>query len=191
MTEIQQLSTTPDDSRGIKALRRTTTHVLRLVGDYVGIGTVAVASLGVVGYIANAVAGVVPAFDQVTVAGLIVVILATWGGAQLIELVSYGTAAAIDPDAKDGDDLWDAAKVLRANAADISQGVDYDDVRLGLQASNVLPALYVLTTALRNEYASDGEMEEASAISDTAALLRAAAESFGHKDVESFGQQAA
>ncbi|QHC33916.1 hypothetical protein [Streptomyces sp. HF10] len=89
----------------------------------------------------------------------------------------------IDPDSRDGDDLWDVATALRVNADDIASGADYDDIRLALQVSQVLPALHGLTVQLRNGYALDGEMEEAAALSDTAALVRAAAESMGHLDL--------
>ncbi|WP_186779924.1 hypothetical protein [Streptomyces salinarius] len=88
-----------------------------------------------------------------------------------------------DPDSRDGDDLWEATTALRDTVKGITNGADYDDVRLALQASQVLPALHELTVHLRSAYAQDGEMAEAAALSDTVALVRAAAESMGHCDL--------
>lgn len=181
MTETQQLATVPAGGRGTKALRLTT-HALRRVGDLVGAVTTWTATGLVVAWMANDVFEFTPLLD-VTGNMAILLLLAAAGAAAVIESMAYDIADRIDPDTRDGDDLWDAVKVLNQNVADISQGADYDDVRLALQASGVLPALFALTASLRDEYANDGEMEEASALSNTAALVRAAAESFGHKDL--------
>ncbi|MDX2698938.1 hypothetical protein [Streptomyces ipomoeae] len=182
-----QLNSADGHGRGLRALRLTT-HVLRRVGDRVQAVALGVVGVAVAAWMVNGVVDFTPVLD-VTEGVAILLILATWGVARLIEGFAYDVADWIDPDARDGDDLFSAATLLQGNVDDLRQGADYDDIRLGLQASNVLPVLYVLTTSLRNEYANDGEMEEASALSDTAALVRAAAESFGHKDIGSFGQQ--
>lgn len=181
MTAIQHLNPAGGHGRALQALRRTTL-VLRLVGDYIGIVAVGAVAVGVVAWMANDVVEFAPVLN-VTANVAILLVLATWGAARLIEGLAYDIADRIDPDLRDGDNLWDATTVFQANAADLAEGANYDDIRLALQDSQVLPALYGLTEQLRNEYAKDGEMEEASALGDTAALIRAAAQSFGHHDI--------
>lgn len=178
MTAIQHF--TSADGRALRALRRTT-HVLRLVGDHIGNVAVSTVAVGVVAWMVNTLAEFAPVLN-ITDGVAILLVLATWGAALLLKGFAYDIADRIDPDLRDGDDLWDATQVFQANSADLAEGADYDDIRLALQASQVLPALYGLTEQLRNEYAKDGEMEEAAALSDTVALLRAAAQSFGHHD---------
>jgi hypothetical protein len=73
--------------------------------------------------------------------------------------------------------------MFQAHAAAIADGADYDEIRLALQASQVLPALHGLFDELRNAYAVSDEMDEAAALSDTVALVRNAAASFGHHDI--------
>ncbi|MGW3414579.1 hypothetical protein [Streptomyces sp. NPDC000888] len=180
MTQTQHLVSI---SSGFTKALRLTTRVLRLVGDHTGTVAVWTAAVGVVVWMANDVAGFAPVLDRFTAGDMILLLLALAGGITLVEAIAFGAANALDPDARDGDDLWDAVQVINRNLVDISQGADYDDVRIALQTSGVLPALHALTTSLRDEYANDGEMEEASALSDTTALIRSAAESFGHRDL--------
>ncbi|MFJ3183950.1 hypothetical protein ACIPJN_36945 [Streptomyces sp. NPDC086796] len=181
MTAIQHLSSTDSRSRALRA-RRHTTRVLHLVGDH--IGTVALGAVGVavVARIVNDIVEFAPVLN-VTDGVAVLLVLAVWGAARLVEGFAYDIADRVDPDSRDGDDLWDVTTALRANVEDITNGADYDEIRLALQTSKTLPALYELTVQLRNAYAQDGEMEEASALSDTAALVRAAAESLGHRDI--------
>lgn len=172
-----QLNSTDVHGRVLRARRRTT-RVLRVVGDHVQVVTLAAIAIGVVAWMVNDVAEFAPVLN-VTDGVAILLILAAWGTARVVEGCAYDVADLIDPDSRDGDDLWDATTAFRANSEDITNGADYDDIRLALQASLVVPALHELTVQLRNAYAQDGEMEEASALSDTAALLRAVAESMG------------
>ncbi|MFE0453129.1 hypothetical protein ACFW2D_17950 [Streptomyces sp. NPDC058914] len=181
MTAIQRLNSIDGRGRAVRALCRTS-YVLRLVGDYVGTVTVGAVAVAAVAWMANDVHEFAPALN-VTSGVAILLILAAWGSARLIESFAYDAADRIDPGVRDGDDLWDATKAFQANVRDITEGADYDDIRIALQASQVLPALHGLTVQLRNAYAKDGEMEEASALSDTVALLHAAAESLGHRDI--------
>ncbi|MEU2380375.1 hypothetical protein [Streptomyces misionensis] len=167
--------------RTLRALRRTT-HVLRLVGDHVPTVAIGAIGAGALAWMVNRVTEFAPVLDLTEyMADLL--ILATWGMALLIKSFVYDVADRIDPDARDGDDLWKAATSFQDTAEDIINGADYDDIRLALQASQVLPALHGLTVQLRNAYALDGEIEEAAALSDTVALVRAAAESMGHRDL--------
>ncbi|MEW2265933.1 hypothetical protein ACGF5T_33470 [Streptomyces sp. NPDC047853] len=163
------------------ALRRTT-HVLRLVGDHVSTVAVGVVGAGVLAWMVNDVTEFTPVLT-ITANMAILLILATWGAALLVKGFAYDIADRIDPDSRDGDDLWEATTALRDTVEDITNGANYDDIRLALQASQVLPALHELTVHLRGAYAQDGEMEEAAALSDTVALVRAAAESMGHRDL--------
>ncbi|MFD5588792.1 hypothetical protein ACFWII_33930 [Streptomyces sp. NPDC127063] len=169
------------DGRALRALRHTT-HVLRLVGDYVSTVAAGVALAGALAWVANDVTEFTPVLN-ITNAMAALLILATWGAALLVKGLAYDVADRIDPDARDGDDLWEATTALRDTVEDITNGANYDDIRLALQASQVLPALHELTVHLRGAYAQDGETDEAAALSDTAALVRAAAESLGHRDL--------
>lgn len=175
------LNSAEGPSRTLRALRRTT-HVLRLVGDHISTVAVGVVGAGVLGWMVNDVTGFASVLT-ITDNMAILLVLATWGTALLIKALAYDVADRIDPDACDGEDLWDAATVFRDTVEDITNGANYDDIRLALQASQVLPALHELTVHLRGAYAQDGEMEEAAALSDTVALVRAAAESMGHRDL--------
>ncbi|MEU5483505.1 hypothetical protein [Streptomyces mirabilis] len=177
MTEIQHLNSADSRGRALRA-RQHITHGLRLLGDHIGTVAIVVAGAGVAARIVNSIVEFAPVLN-VTDGMAALLILAVWGAALLVKGFAYDIADRIDPDLRDGDDLWDATKVFQANAADIAEGANYDDIRLALQASQVVPALHGLTVLLRNAYAQDGEMEEASALSDTAALLRAVAESMG------------
>lgn len=164
-----------------RALRRTT-HVLRLVGDHVSTVAVGVVGAGVLAWMVNDVTEFAPVL---TITGnmAMLLVLATWGAALLVKGFAYDIADRIDPDGRDGDDLWEATTAFRDAVEDITNGANYDDIRLALSASQVLPALHELTVHLRGAYAQDGEMEEAAALSDTVALVRAAAESMGHRDL--------
>ncbi|MEV5774266.1 hypothetical protein AB0L49_23900 [Streptomyces antimycoticus] len=181
MTAIQHLNSADGHGRALRAQRHTT-RILRLVGDHIGTAALGIAAVAVAAWMANDVVEFAPVLN-LTEGVVILLILAVWGAARLIESFAYDLAEWIDPDSRDGDDLWDATTAFRDNAEDITNGADYDDIRLTLQTSQVLPALHGLAAQLRNAYAQDGEMEEASALSDTAALLRAAAESLGHRDL--------
>jgi hypothetical protein len=167
--------------RALRALRRTT-HVLRLVGDYVSAVWLCGIVVGALAWMANSVSEFTPVLNM-TANMVILLVLATWATAQWIEGCAYEVADRIDPDSRDGDDLWEATTALRDAVEDITNGANYDDIRLALQASQVLPALHELTVHLRGAYAQDGEMEEAAALSDTVALIRAAAESMGHRNL--------
>ncbi|WP_328418419.1 hypothetical protein OG542_40380 (plasmid) [Streptomyces violaceus] len=179
MTAIQHFNSA--DGRALRALRRTT-HVLRLVGDHVSTVAAGVVGAGVLAWMVNDVTEFAPVLT-ITDNMAMLLVLATWGAALLVKGFAYDTADRIDPDSRDGDDLWEATTAFRDTVEDITNGADYDDIRLALQASQVLPALHELTVHLRGAYAQDGEMEEAAALSDTAALVRAAAESMGHRDL--------
>lgn len=179
MTAIQHFNSA--DGRALRALRRTT-HALRLVGDHVSTVAVGVVGAGVLAWMVNDVTEFAPVLN-ITDNMAMLLVLATWGTALLIKGFAYYVADRIDPDARDGDDLWDATTALRDTVEDITNGANYDDILLALQASQVLPALHELTVHLRGAYAQDGEMEEAAALSDTVALVRAAAESMGHRDL--------
>ncbi|MCX4682593.1 hypothetical protein OG413_46265 [Streptomyces sp. NBC_01433] len=194
MTEIQHLNST--DSRAPQALSHIT-RALRLVGDHVQ--TVAIGAMGVAvaARFVNEI-GIVEfaPVPNVTDGVAALLILAVYGAARIVEGFAYAVADRIDPDSCDGDDLrdataafrangddlWDVTAAFRANAEDITNGADYEAIRLALQASEALPALHELTVQLRSAYAQDGEVEEVSALDDTAALIRAAAESLGHRD---------
>lgn len=181
MTAIQHLNSSDLRGRALRALRLTV-RVLRLVGDHAGNVGVGVVAAAVLAWMVNDVVEFTTVLN-ITSGRAILLILAAWGTARLIEAAAYDVADWIDPDSRDGDDLWDVTTALRANAEDITNGANYDDIRLALQTSEVLPALHGLTVLLRSAYAQDGEMEEAAALSDTAALVRAAAESMGHRDL--------
>ncbi|OEJ20811.1 hypothetical protein AR457_41815 (plasmid) [Streptomyces agglomeratus] len=180
MTAIQHLNAAGDHGRSRQALRRST-RALRLVGDHVGRVTVVALAVTVLAGMVNDIVEFAPVLN-LTSGVEILLILAGWGAARVIEEIAYDVADRIDPDLRDGDDLWDATQVLQANAAALAEGANYDHVRRSLQASQVLPALHGLTEQLRDDYAKNDEMQEASALSDTAALIRAAAQSFGHHD---------
>ncbi|MBC2869836.1 hypothetical protein [Streptomyces mexicanus] len=167
--------------RALRA-RRCTTRVLRLVGDHISTVAVGVVGAGALAWMINHVTEFAPVLN-ITDNMAILLILATWGTAHLVKGFAYDVADGIDPDARDGDDLWKAATAFRDTAEDITNGANYDDIRLALQTSQVLPALHELTVHLRGAYALDGEMEEAAALSDTVALVRVAAESLGHRDL--------
>lgn len=179
MTAIQHFNSA--DGRALRALRRTTL-VLRLVGDHVSTVAVGVVGAGVLAWMVNDVTEFAPVLT-ITDNMAMLLVLATWGAALLVKGFAYDIADRIDPDSRDGDDLWEATTALRDTVEDITNGANYDDIRLALQASQVLPALHELTVHLRGAYAQDGEMEEAAALSDTVALVRAAAESMGHRDL--------
>ncbi|MET8859241.1 hypothetical protein [Streptomyces sp. NPDC004579] len=182
MTESQ-----PIDSSLIRTanVRRATTRVLRLVGRNIDTAANLPVALAVLTWIANTVVEFAPALTRLTVWDVILYLLAVGGGIAVIENVTLTVASLIDPDSdRDGDDLWDAAQVLTKNAVAVGEGgADYGDVCIALQASRVMPALHGLTAQLRDAYARDGDMEEASALSDTEALIRTAAESLGHRDI--------
>ncbi len=167
---------------GHRSVLRRTTHVLRLVGDHITTVAAGVVGAGFLAYMVNDVTEFAPVLT-ITDNMAMLLILATWGAALLVKGFAYEIADRIDPDSRDGDDLWEATTVLRDTVEDLTNGADYDDIRLALQASQVLPALHELTVHLRGAYARDGEMEEAAALSDTVALVRAAAESMGHRDL--------
>ncbi|MET9016884.1 hypothetical protein ABZX74_39410 [Streptomyces olivaceoviridis] len=175
------LNSADGDGRALRARRRTT-QVLRLVGDHVSTVAVGFAGAGALAWMMNDVTEFAPVLN-ISDNMAILLVLATWGTAMVIKGFAYDVADRIDPDSRDGDDLWDATTALRDTAEEITSGADYDDVRLALQASQVLPALHGLTVQLRNAYVQDGEMEEAAALADTVALVRAAAESMGHRDL--------
>ncbi|MFC9803301.1 hypothetical protein ACFWGE_21520 [Streptomyces bacillaris] len=181
MTEIQHLNSTDSRGRALRA-RRHITHGLRLVGDHVSTLAVVVAGVGVAVWIANDIVEFAPVLN-ITDGMAALLILATWGAALLVKGLAYSAADRIDPDSRDGDELWEATTVFKDAVEDLANGANYDNIRLALQASNALPALYELTVQLRTAYAQDGEMDEAAALSDTAALVRAAAQSFGHRDI--------
>ncbi|MGW5042143.1 hypothetical protein ACWEQK_28700 [Streptomyces parvulus] len=175
------LNSADGHGRALQALRRTT-HVLRLVGDHVSTVAVGFICAGALAWMVNDVTEFAPVL---TITGnmAILLALATAGAALLVKGFADDIADRIDPDRRDGDDLWEATTALRDAVEDVTNGADYDDIRLALQASQVLPALHELTVHLRGAYAKDGEMEEAAALSDTVALVRAAAESMGHRDL--------
>ncbi|WP_055689232.1 hypothetical protein [Streptomyces prasinus] len=175
------LNSADGHGRALRVLRRTT-HVLRLVGDHVSTVAVGVVGAGVLTWMVNDVTEFVPVLT-ITDNMAMLLVLATWGAALLVKGFAYDIADRIDPDGRDGDDLWEATTALRDAVEDITNGANYDDIRLALQASQVLPTLHELTVHLRGAYAQDGEMEEAAALSDTVALVRAAAESMGHRDL--------
>ncbi|MEU0287503.1 hypothetical protein [Streptomyces sp. NPDC006147] len=175
------LNSADSHGRALRALRRTT-HILRLVGDHITTVAAGVVGAGFLAYMVNDVTEFAPVLT-ITDNMAMLLILATWGAALLVKGFAYEIADRIDPDSRDGDDLWEATTVLRDTVEDLTNGADYDDIRLALQASQVLPALHELTVHLRGAYAQDGEMEEAAALSDTVALVRAAAESMGHRDL--------
>lgn len=178
--ETQQLATAPAASRGTKVLR-VAAQALRRVGDLVGAAVTWAATIAVVVLIANDVAGFASALDRVMGPKVAVLILAAWGVAQLVESAAYGAADWIDPDARDGDLLWDVVKDLKQLAADVRQGADYDDVRLGVQASKLLPAVEQLLGAIGDMYDEDGEDDEASALYVAAVTVREAAAHLGEK----------
>ncbi|MEV6425001.1 hypothetical protein [Streptomyces sp. NPDC051662] len=181
MTAIQHLNSTDSRGRALRA-RRHTARVLHLVGDHIGTLAIGVVGAGVVAWIVNDIVEFAPVLN-VTEGVAVLLVLAVWGAARMVEGFAYDAADRIDPDSRDGDDLWDATTAFQGTVEDLANGANYDDIRLALQASNALPALHGLTVQLRNAYAQDGEMEEAAALSDTAALIRAAAESMGHRDL--------
>ncbi|MEU2098705.1 hypothetical protein ABZ741_21250 [Streptomyces globisporus] len=181
MTEIQHLNSTDSRGRALRA-RRHITHGLRLLGDHIGNLAIAVIGVGVAARITNDIVEFAPVLN-IADGMAVLLILATWGAALLVAGFAYYAADLIDPDSRDGDDLWDATTAFKDTVEDLTNGANYDDIRLALQASNALPALYELTVQLRTAYAQDGEMDEAAALSDTAALVRAAAQSFGHRDI--------
>jgi hypothetical protein len=181
VNETQQFATVPAGGRGTKALR-VTTHALRLVGDYVGAVASWTATAAVVLWMANDVIEFASALSKVTAGEAILLILAVAGTATLIETIAYGTADWIDPDARDGDALWDVVKELKQLTADVRQGADYDDIMLGVQASKVLPAMSLLLGALGDAYEEDGEREEARALYEAGISLRYAARELGEKD---------
>lgn len=175
------LNSADGHGRALRTLRRTT-HVLRLVGDHVSTIAAGVIGAGVLAWMVNDVTEFAPVLT-ITDNMAMLLVLATWGAALLVKGFAYDIADRIDPDSRDGDDLWDATTAFRDAVEDITNGANYDDIRLALQASQVLPALYALTAQLCLEYAKEQELEEAAALSDTAALVRAAAESMGHRDL--------
>ncbi|GHB75890.1 hypothetical protein GCM10010331_74670 [Streptomyces xanthochromogenes] len=181
MTAIQHLNSRDLHGRALRA-RRLTVRVLRLVGIHAGNVTIGAIYAAVIAWMVNDVVEFTTVLN-ITSNRVILLILAAWGTTQLIRAAAYDIADRVDPDRRDSDDLWDVAAALRANAQDITNGADYDEIRLALQTSEVLPALHGLTARLRGAYAQDGEMEEASALSDTTALIRAAAESLGHREL--------
>ncbi|MGC5000619.1 hypothetical protein [Streptomyces sp. DT195] len=175
------LNSTDHSGRALRARRRTT-HGLRVVGDQVQTAVFGAVLAAVAAWMVNSVVGFASVLN-VTGGVAILLVLAGWGAAQVIRSCAYDVADMIDPDSRDGDVLWGTTKVVRALAEDVTHGADYDDIRLALQASGLVPALHELTVQLRGAYAEDGEMEEASALSDTVALVRAAAQSLGHQDL--------
>ncbi|GHI98211.1 hypothetical protein TPA0906_00770 [Streptomyces olivaceus] len=178
MTAIQHSNSS--DLRG-RALRLAV-HALRLAGDHAESVGILVVAVAVIAWVVNGLVEFTTVLN-IPFGGAILLILAARGTVRLIETATSGIAARIDPDSRDGDDLWDVTTALRANAEAITNGANYDDIRLALQTSEVLPALHGLTVQLRSAYAQEGEMEEAAALSDTVALVRAAAESMGHRDL--------
>ncbi|MFI8177965.1 hypothetical protein ACIF6H_32245 [Streptomyces microflavus] len=181
MTKIQHLNSTDSRGRALRA-RRHLTHGLRLLGDHIGNLAITVIGVSVAARITNDIVEFAPVLN-IADGMAVLLILATWGAALLVTGFAYYAADLIDPDSRDGDDLWDATTAFKDTVEDLTNGANYDDIRLALQASNALPALYELTVQLRTAYAQDGEMDEAAALSDTAALVRAAAQSFGHRDI--------
>ncbi|MGW3154557.1 hypothetical protein [Streptomyces sp. NPDC001089] len=185
MNELQHSGSSPVHAANV---RRATTRVLRLVGRNIDAVAVLPVALAVVAWLANTLVGFAPTLTRLTFWDMVLYLLAVGGGITVIEIVTFTVANLIDPDRRgddhqDGDDLWDATQVLTKNADAIGEGADYDGICLALRASKVMPALHGLTVKLRDAYARDGEMEEASALSDTEAMVRAAAESLGHRDI--------
>ncbi|POX58871.1 hypothetical protein C3492_35665 [Streptomyces sp. Ru62] len=164
--------------------RRHTTHVLRLVGDHISTVAVGVAGAGALAWMANDITEFAPVLN-ITVNMATLLILATWGTALLIKAFAYDVADWIDPDARDGDDLWKIAKDIKQIARDVRTGASYDDVRLNVQCSKVLPAVEQLLGAIGDSYDDNGEEDEASAAYNAALSVREAACHFGEKYGES------
>ncbi|MCT9142421.1 hypothetical protein [Streptomyces violarus] len=181
MTEINSISAAPAGSRGTKA-RRLSARIAWETSERVTGLAFGVFLLAFVGGVVNKYSGALPVYDDVTGTDMGIFFLALWGGAKVLEALADEFAEWINPDARDGDLLFAVAAQIEQVTSDVRQGADYDDVRLALQSSNLTPGLYALATVLRDEYAREGEMEEASALSDTAALARAVAISLGHRD---------
>ncbi|MFE7442384.1 hypothetical protein ACFU7X_18255 [Streptomyces chartreusis] len=187
MTETQQAATATAraDGRDIKA-RRVVTLGLRMTGGTVGGAAAWIGVVGVAVWIANDVTPFAPALSRVTEWAVIALVLALWGAAVLIENVANTAADWIDPDARDGDDLWEIASTIQRLAHDVRLGADYDDVRISVQCSRVLPAVEQLLGALGDMYDEDNEQDEASAAYNAALSVREAARLFGEK----YGQTA-
>ncbi|MEW1551302.1 hypothetical protein [Streptomyces tsukubensis] len=181
MTTIQRLS--PSAGRGGRALRRTT-RTLLLVGDNIQAAAVGLVVSVSAAWMLNDSVGFSSA-PVLNVSGgmAVLLVLAVWGAARLIENITYDIADRISPAQHDGGDLWAVTSTLQAEAAALADGADHDDIRAALQASQVLPALHGLMEELNTAYARNGALEESSALWDTTALLRAAAHSFGHGDI--------
>ncbi|MFF3256498.1 hypothetical protein ACFYWP_37205 [Actinacidiphila glaucinigra] len=180
MTQTQQPGATTASNRGTKALR-ITTRVLREIGDRLE-GLAVIAAVTVVCF---HLAGITR-FDDTQ---LVVVILAVWGAAMLIRPATYGFADWIDPDIKDGDDLFGAAQKIKDVASDIYQGADCYDVTVAVTASEILPAVSRLLGALGDAYTEgactecgdDVDNEEAGALYAAGVAVRDAARHLGHK----------
>ncbi|MFE4539628.1 hypothetical protein ACFRKB_31960 [Streptomyces scopuliridis] len=179
MTAIQHLNSADGSGRALRALRRTT-HVLRLVGDHVGTVTVGAVTVAVAAWMVNDVTEFAPVLN-VTENVAILLILAAWGTARLIESFAYDIADRIDPDTRDGDDLWEIAQDIQQIARDVRTGADHDDVRLAVQCSRVLPAVEQLLGAIGDLYDEEGEEDEASAAYNAALCVRGAAGHVGEK----------
>jgi hypothetical protein len=166
----------PAGGRGTKALRLTT-RVLREVADRLeGTALLAMFAVGIAG-----ISHVGPAWLQASGNELVVFVFAAWGLAKLGDRALYDIADWIDPDARDGDSAFVAAELFKQLAADVRQGAEWDDVRIGLKASQVLPALYGALDDLGDVYAGLGEDDEAEDLRAAAAGIRTASRHLGDK----------
>ncbi|MFE9437079.1 hypothetical protein [Streptomyces sp. NPDC006640] len=181
MTTVQHLNSTDNRGRALRT-RKHLTHGLRLLGDHVGTVALVVAGGGALARIANgSVVEFAPVLN-VTDSVAVVLVMAVWGAATLVRGFAYDIADRIDPDRRDGDDLWDVAKEIDATTRDLLNGADVNDTAIALQASKVVPALRGLVGLLSVKYSENGEPDEAQALQETEALLSRAANSLGHRD---------
>ncbi|MFF4902583.1 hypothetical protein [Streptomyces sp. NPDC001068] len=181
MTMAQHLNSAVNDGRALRT-RQHITHGMRLLGDHTGTLTIVVTGAGVVAWSINTYIVVFAPVLNVTFGMAVVLILAAFGAAHTIRGLAYGFADRIDPDSRDGDDLWDVAQQIDATTRDLLNGADLDDTSIALQASKVVPALRGLVGLLSVKYAENGKPDEAAALEETEALLSRAANSLGHRD---------
>lgn len=174
-SEIPAINTL-NTRRGVKALR-ITTRVLREIADR--LETTALLAVAVLTIAATFHAG--PAWTQMDRGTFTVAIFAAWGAAKFSESTLYGAADWIDPDARDGDSAFLVAEVLNGLTDDIRHGADHDDVLIGLQASQVLPALHTVLGALGDAFDEGGESEEAADLYAAGIAVRSAARRLGAK----------
>jgi hypothetical protein len=159
-----QTRTTPATSRGTAALRWTTT-VLLIAADSVN----ALPVLAAIAAFITVTFNVGPDWAQGTPA--IVAVLAVYGVSQLAEELLGDVAAWIDPDARDGQELREAGRIVNSVWADLNTGADRDDVLVNLHIS----ALPEQVAGLLEDLSKDADDNTTAALWTAADGLRSAA----------------